>query len=224
MPKVSRPVLATDAHWTAGGGEATAQPAAGPLTSTYTPDADSAEDNDDGADNDKVPAREGDLHGSGRRRREDSVQVVLPSCASGARRPTNQAPRRSMSLLTSLRSGPRERERGHRGRYTGYRHGRERWRHPQLRVERHGADATSFKINIMTGQITVAMPLDHEAGRLRWRTMVCTNSPLRLTTRPMQWLLLVPPGLLRDDGHVTITATNVNEAPKVTVDPESKHR
>ena len=79
-----------------------------------------------------------------------------------------------------------------------------------------GADASSFDIDIATGQITVADELDHEAGGEDsdgvYNLIVTAYDPSNAndatgTTRTAT-----------DTGHVTITATDVNENPGVTTD------
>ena len=211
VPKVSRPVLATDAHWTAGGGEA-GEPAAGVLTSTYTPDTDSAE-TDDGADNEKVLR----------------VKVTYTDQAGGAEKTAYKLSYRPVRPAPSANQAPtfddtadftaNISENASVGTAVGAPVTASDPNADVLSYELAvtDADATYFKINIMTGQITVAMPLDHENGSENddgvYELTVTAYDPSNamIATGDQRG-----PG---DDGHVTITATNVNEAPKVTLTP-----
>ena len=81
-----------------------------------------------------------------------------------------------------------------------------------------GTDADFFEIDIATGQITVADELDHEAGSANndgvYELVVTAYDPSNANDAT---------GTARadtDTGHVTITATDVNEKPGVTTDTD----
>ena len=90
-------------------------------------------------------------------------------------------------------------------------------------IDSNSADASSFSIHKATGQIRVADELDHEAGSLSGTPGGTASDGIYVIT-----VMVTDPSGLEDTIDVTITATDVDEAPSVkganpTDDPVTTH-
>ena len=197
VPKVSRPDPMNNAHWTTAGGQTATDTG---LMSAYIPDADSATDNDDGADNGKVlrvMVTYNDEEGDGKKAYMLSYRAVRAAPALnqapsfddtadfGAMVPEDTAVGTAVGIPVTA-SDPNDGD--------------------TLSYELGGDDDEFFNIDIATGQITIAMKLDHERDETDgddYDITVTAYDPNN-TASP-------------DPAGVTITATDVNEAPTVEV-------
>ena len=196
VPKVSRPVLENNAHWT----PATAESATvnQDLTSTFIPDADTT-DTDDGANNGKflrVMVEYTDQHGaekvaykmSYREVRAEPVGNNPPTFDATADFNAKVAENAGVGTAVGTPVSATDPNDG-----------------DILSYVLSGDDEEDFKINIMTGQITVGTKLDHEAGSDSgngvYQLTVTAYDPSNGTPAPTATL--------------TVTVTDVNEAPTV---------
>ena len=90
-------------------------------------------------------------------------------------------------------------------------------------IDSDSADASSFSIHKATGQIRVADELDHEAGSLSGTPSATASDGIYAIT-----VMVTDPSGEEDTIDVTITATDVDEAPSVkganpTDDPVTTH-
>ena len=201
VPKVSRPVLENNAHWTPAISEGAVDNQG--QTSTFTPDADSADDTDDGANNGKflrVMVEYTDQHGAEKVAYKMSYRDVRAAPAANnpptfdATADFNAKVAESAGVGTAVGT-PVTATDPNDGDILSY--------------VLSGDDEEDFKINIMTGQITVGAKLDHEAGSdntdgLYQLTVTAYDPDNELSPTPVT---------------LTVTVTDVNEAP--TVDPSS---
>ena len=211
VPKVSRPVMTNDAHWTAAGAEVAPVNDPTNLTSIYIPDPDSELDNDDGADNDKVlrvKVTYTDQAGATEKTAYMlSYRPVRPAPAANNLPMFDDTADFTVSVPENAGVGtavgtPVTATDANDGDILSY----------ELD---DGADAGFFKIDIMTGQITVAVKLDHEMGGTD------NDGVYDLTVTaydPSNGMGSTATARGADDrGHVTITATDVNEVPRVAL-------